>query len=373
MPLTLEADYELLDQQIKDDRRLTASHRRRLRVLVQWQKSGGRNPQHLLTEALRRKAEKKEKLTDDEKAALEWDFSEDSVRNDLASVRRALKNRVWTLEDNRECVLDIPERDRTHYRLEAHLPDPHQRMWGSHVTHHQPVRILLFERLFFRYKHDLYLRSTKVNRNESKGILLESLALAPEILPELIPSRHYVSAGELQAAIALQDVFANWFNVMASLRGYEEEHGATSGNDILLAASRVDDAKLRCRPYEYFEAAEEGVLPKFTDNTDNPASRIVHVLLTRRHEDNSFRTILQGSHGRAIQGVCKHLSETGTLGLVLNKIKVGERRLPHRLQIVFRTVLEYNSDTNVTRCESVEVVDQKFYSDQRSRKKATRA
>jgi hypothetical protein len=266
------------------------------------------------------------------------------------SGRKILPRRVWALPGGRDCVLTIPMRE---YRISAETPSGAQRLWGPHMSHSRPLHVNLYERMFYRYQNNVYIRSTTVNHDSAAGrrALVESLpALAGVPDDEPKPSKHYVSAGELHAATALQNAFLRDFDRFAALTVHHRDSDAiASPNEIVLGAARVGDPQLLWKEdHEQYQALEEGVMPDFRDNTGNPSHRTIHILLTRRAE-NSVKTIIQGSHGRGIQGVCQFLASDAQG--VVESLRLGEKRLPDQFQIVFQVTLFYDHDSQVSSAE----------------------
>lgn len=269
------------------------------------------------------------------------------VRTDIANLRTALERRVWNLSGDRECALSIPDRERTAYRVVAHSLSGMERIWLPHTSLGEPT-ITLHERLFFRL-NDVYVRSTNVNDETELPRLAQELPGIDSVVKELKPSRHYVSSGELYGAIVLQNFMFDQFDSKARISMHSGLPGMMrKENQIVLAASRVDDAELGRQQPEVFAAAETGIVPDYTDTDDHP-SRTIHVLLTRRSHEGGIKTILQGAHGRAVQGLCEYLGAADSCESIIGQLGIKEKKLPANLQFVFQVMLTYDRRANVSR------------------------
>jgi hypothetical protein len=281
-----------------------------------------------------------------------WDSEEVGVRTETANLRRALRNRIWSLTGDRGCVLDVPVRRGQPYRVEAHVPAGKERLWQPHFSSSKDLDVVIYERLFWRHGSNTYIRSTMVNHEDERSNLFGDLPEGITSLPQwdaflggLRASRHYVSSGELSSALLLSDFLNDSFRefLRRTVRVRIHQQGATSGNDVIIAATRVGDPDVFQDTDERFSAKDNGIEPGYPDEAEAPPYRTVHVLVSRREHNGCPRTLLQGSHGRALEGVCSLLlaSPAATENLV-QAMDLGEKRIPRQFQIVFRVRLVYD-------------------------------
>ena len=309
----------------------------------------------------------------DKKLLKEWDSNEPHVRTPIANLRRALKNRIWTLPSGRACVLGIPVRDNQPYRLEVTVPPAPERFWAPHLTNSDRLEILLFQRLFFRYGNNTYIRNTSTSGSEQEarettlGDLPKSITSQKEwasFKKSLQPSLHYASSGELAGAILLQDVFQTEFLDFLGSHVRLAIDNSKSGNQIVLAAPVVQSPDMVLNDNEAFIARADGVYPRNADDSLEYQNRIeadqapflfrsIHLLLTRKVQDGSVRTILQGGHGRSIEGVCKRLASREALTNLIEQMNLGDKILPAQFQIVFQVRLVYDPRDMLSRATRV--------------------
>jgi hypothetical protein len=354
-----KADYAILKAQISNGD-LALKARNLLLQLLEAAEDPKQDPQnHLLKQEIERVPPAKTQRREKEKPTEPdyWNAKDEvggvKVRTDIANLRKDLSQRLWSLSKGRECVLTIPPRGQRIYRIVAMRPSGLERFWLPHVNNHGPLTVLLYERLFFRYGNDVYIRSTNVNDDDELDRLVEDLPCVAEVKRQLRASMHYISSGELYGGIAVQEFLREHFNALARIRIHQEARGHTNvsdaGNRIILAASRVGDPDIDRNDHERFTATEKGVEPGFPDHTAKPEHRTIHVLFSRRSQDGSVSTVLQGTHGRAIQGVCEYLGRPDTTEAIMDNVGLKDNRLPAHFQMVFQVLLTYDGRAKVSR------------------------
>ena len=280
---------------------------------------------------------------------------EQVVRNRISHLRHSLRGVVFLLPDRKYHEFEIP--DGRPYKLSDASTAAMSRLWTPHKTPQEDVLIHTYERLFFRYK-TVYIRDVRVNRKEELDKIAEFLNRPGK---DLTPSMHYVSSGEIQAAIATQSFLHDYFGKHARLSAGTEFSGNRE-NLILLGAARVDAPDLDPPRYEKFKVHDSGVKPGFRDKVEKDEHRTVHVLMSRRSgHRNSIQTVFESGHGRAMQGVCAALCDrNGDLcASVINKLGVTEKALPSTFQVVYRVGLMRSS--HIAQAKHIEVVAAQCY------------
>jgi hypothetical protein len=286
------------------------------------------------------------------------DDIDDHVRSRIASLRVALKGTIFRFPDGRSREFEIPHGKP--YRLQDAQAISLSLVWASHMHHREDVLIQTFERLFFRYK-STYIRDLRVNHVEDTKRIADLLKRPME---EFSPSMHYVSSGELRAAITLQNFFvAN--GKKAQLNSGPDFSEDSRHNLILLGAARVEARQLDAPQYEVFKVFDGGVQPRFRDRTERDGRhRTVHVLMSRRHSSqrSSEYTVIESSHGRAIHGVCAQLvdADTSLCADVVARLGKNSGLLPELFQVVFRVSL-VPSGHYVSHANQIEIVECKSY------------
>jgi len=294
---------------------------------------------------------------------------DEALRSRIAALRNHLEGLVFLLPDGKPRVFEIP--NGRPYRLKESSTVWLHLLWQAHLAHSEDIRIHTFERLFFRHKTNTYIRDVKINHAEEVSRVAEILHCSNAALA---PSMHYVSSGELRGAVALQNFFLDVFcasrarsnRPIARLSSSSAHLLEEEPNLILLGAPRVDAHELHQERYEKYVVFDGGVRPKFHDRTADARDRTVYVLMSRRRgRGGAVRTVLESSHGRAIQGVCEglvagkdSLCQEVMKGLCPN----GSPSPPERFQVVFKVLLIAEDRTFVSRAHSIEPVSFQAYS-----------
>jgi hypothetical protein len=289
------------------------------------------------------------------------DDHDDQLRNRITSLRKALKGIIFRLPNGKGLEFTIPHGQP--YRLEEATTSSVNMLWKPHLHRKEVVLIQTFERLFFRWE-SAYIRDLRVNRVEEAGKIEELLKIPRD---QLSSSMHYVSSGELRAAITLQNFFVENDQQARLISGPDlSEDTARSRNLILLGAARVEATYLSApRPYEKFRIVDYGVRPELRDKTQNDGHhRTVFVLMSRRHgtQRDSVIDVFESSHGRAIHGVCEQLadSETNLCADVVSHLSNGGGPLPEIFQVVFKVTLAPNAK-NILISAQIEIAASEAY------------
>lgn len=209
------------------------------------------------------------------------------------------------------------------------------RFWEPYLKSEKEAVIALVERLFFQLAPDVYIRNARVNNVEDYGkckVLTRLVKRPPH------PTSLYVSTGEAAAAFTMLNAFTNKLEIAAE--GFLFSPGIRYPNNLVVMGSGTEEP--RFDPPEQFRhrIATTGVANRrgrvmFPDKWGEERL-LIHVLVSRwKNEDGYIVTTVHASHGRAIEGVCKHLSDDSLVEALFEK-----PFSPTALQLVFKTMLQ---------------------------------
>jgi hypothetical protein len=287
----------------------------------------------------------------------------DNVRNRITRLRTQLSGTVLFIPGRGECEFEIPQ--RTPYHLQMAKTLNRSLLWNAHVHSPSDVIIHSYERLFFRYQQSVYVRKLSVNQSDDDG--KKEIATLLKCDPkDLAPTMHYVSSGEVNAAIALQNFFARQAHKPAVLSTGNQVN-EQEGNRILLGSARLDVSEMASYPHEKFRIVQEGIrTPKkiLADKDGQFGRRIVHVVMSRRATGGVVETVFEGSHGRAIEGLSKALiaEESSLCQSLVAALRKDAPRLPPYFQAIFKLEVVFAPDLSVKAAAPIEVVAVEFYS-----------
>ena len=287
----------------------------------------------------------------------------DNVRNRITRLRTHLSGSVLFVPGHGECEFEIPQRTPYHLQLAKTLN--RSLVWNAHVRAPSDVIIHSYERLFFRYRESVYVRNLSVNQSDENG-KKEIAALLQCDPKDLAPTMHYVSSGEVNAAITLQNFLARQAHKPAVLSTGNQVNEQEK-NRILLGSARLDVSEMASYPHEKFRIVEDGIrTPKktFTDRDSPFGRRIVYVVMSRRATGGVVETVFEGSHGRAIEGLSKALiaEESSLCQSLVAALRKDSQRLPPYFQAIFKLELVYAPDLSVKAVAPIEVIAVEFYS-----------
>lgn len=208
------------------------------------------------------------------------------------------------------------------------------KFWEPYLASEKKAAIALVERLFFHLDRDVYIRNVRVNNVEDykQCPVLKKLVKTPR------PSSLYVSTGEAAAAFMMLDTFTN--NLEIPAEGLLFSPGVRYPNNLIVMGSGTEEPRFDPPERFRYRITRDGISNRqgkitYGDNWGEQKLTI-YVLVSRWKNDDSYMvTTVHASHGRAIEGVCKYLSDESNVGQLITK-----PFSPHAMQIVFRAILQ---------------------------------
>ena len=223
--------------------------------------------------------------------------------------------------------------------------------WRPYLAQDRTNLIVHTEPLFFRDAWEMYVRDLYVNDpGDGKRQLVERL---PELRArELVPSFHYLDAGEVHSMFLLMQFFHE-LGRPAAVRNARiaSWHEMRQSNLVLVGCTRtnpfmdmlqegtgfiiVEDEIRNLSPLNGEERSYRGEryhdskLPRYRE----------YVLITRRPGacQNTTITMIAANHGRAIEGATSHLTTVREITKLLSTINIDQgSALPRRFQILLR-------------------------------------
>ena len=231
------------------------------------------------------------------------------------------------------------------------------RFWSPYLTPVNPNLLVFTDLLFFRDEEGNYLRNIYLNdRTADTDEIRDRLAL-PATKP-LLPSFHFVSAGEMNCLLSLTRTFTE---LGASL-DYRNSRffswaDARRANLILLGSMRTNSfvrslqgsLPLVMSPTAIEEQGAKGGGPNFWKGLrqrDGDLERLVeYALVTRRAGPvaGTMVTMISANHGRAIEGAGNFLSDESHMRGLEEVFDCST--LPEQFQILLRVeMLDYDEE-----------------------------
>lgn len=286
------------------------------------------------------------------------------VRVSIASVRERLQQYFENEGRSEKVRLLLPKGQyRLQFeRVEDNIPGEsstaaRSRFWSPYLTPVNPNLLVFTDLLFFRDEEGNYLRNIYLNdRTAGTAEIRKRLALPAE--KTLLPSFHFVSAGEMNCLLSITRTF-NELGASLDCRNsrFFAWSDARRANLILLGSMRTNS----------FVRSLQGSLPLVMTPTaieeqdagrggsrswtglrqrDGDLERLVeYALVTRRAGPVAGTTVtmISANHGRAIEGAGSFLSDESHLR-GLQEI-FGSDTLPAQFQILLRVeMLDYDEE-----------------------------
>jgi hypothetical protein len=226
-----------------------------------------------------------------------------------------------------------------------------RRFWQPYLASHAGNILVYTDVLFFRDDAGNYLRNIYVNHLPGSTEEIRERAPA-QGFKNLKPSYHFMSAGEVQAMVALMRLFAR-LNVPLEVRNsrFTSWNELRSSNLIFLGSSRTNafvdslqtgnnfvitpDEILNLRPREGEEARYTG-----QHQMEGKLERAVEpAVVTRRPglAPGTALTIISANHGRGVEGAAQFLTLENDIALALAASGLGRtEKLPGHFQWLLR-------------------------------------
>jgi hypothetical protein len=286
------------------------------------------------------------------------------VRVSIASIRERLQQFFDNEGRSEKVRLLLP---KGQYRLqfealaeeETHRPSTaaRARFWSPYLTPVNPNLVVFTDLLFFRDDEGNYLRNIYLNdRTAGMGEIRSRLPLPAS--KTLVPSFHFVSAGEMSCLLSLTRTFTE----LGAALDYRNSRffawaDARRANLILLGSMRTNpfvrslqgSLPLVMTPIAIEEQEPKTGGPgswKGLRQRDGDLERLVeYALVTRRAGPVAGTTVtmISGNHGRAIEGAGTFLTDESHLR-ALEEV-FGRDTLPEQFQILLRVeMLDYDEE-----------------------------
>jgi hypothetical protein len=227
--------------------------------------------------------------------------------------------------------------------------------WGPYLIPNQTNLLVHTEPLFFREGWETYVRNLYVNDPARGRRQLEERL--PELKSrELVPSYHYLDAGEVNSMFLFMQFFHD-LGAPANVKNARitSWHEMRYSNLVMVGCTRTNPFMDMLQEKTSFMIAEDeirnlspakGELPSYKGERyrDSKLQRYKeYVLVTRRpgtSQNNSpvTMTMISANHGRAIEGATNYLTSEREVSKLLSAINVDPERsaLPDRFQFLLR-------------------------------------
>lgn len=227
------------------------------------------------------------------------------------------------------------------------------RFWQPYLSPVNPNLIVFTDLLFFRDGDNNYLRNIYVNDRATGADEIRShLSLDPE--KPLLPSFHFVSAGEMNCLLSITRTFAE-FGAALDYRNarFFAWADARRANLILLGSARTNPFVRSLQGNLPLVSVAGGIEERATGTQwtgcrylDGDLERLVeYALVTRRAGPvaGAAVTMISANHGRAIEGAGAFLTNESHLrGL---EEAFGKGGLPSQFQLLLRVeMLDYDEE-----------------------------
>jgi hypothetical protein len=283
------------------------------------------------------------------------------VRVSIAGIRERLRayfenegwNEPWWLEVPkgqyrlRFVASQNTDRDPEAERMCAAM----HRFWGPYLTNCLPNVLLYTELLCFRDSQGNYFRNIYVNEpGAGREIALKHLPNGNS--DDVLPSYHFVSAGEMVGTLSLVEAFQK---MQSSLQVKNSRFASWSGvqnaNLVVLGSARTNGFVRQLQGEEKLVIREDYIEDREIRETEPlvyQSSRFAcgslervsdYALITRRPGPvaGTCVTLISANHGRAMEGAVQFLVRKDKLGGVLDLLAPSDESfVPNHFQLLLR-------------------------------------
>ncbi|HTU44239.1 MAG TPA: hypothetical protein VMF91_04220 [Bryobacteraceae bacterium] len=273
----------------------------------------------------------------------------------MRNLRREL-DQAFNVDRNLKCKRLAVTMRRGEYRLifSHRIPDMVATFWRKHLERSASNLALITAPLFFRTPDYVYLRDIHCNENTASPSLLNRLGGS-----DAWPSLHYLSSGEVLAAIRLSETFqGNGATLQIRLvSSFPDLTICADQNLILIGSARthphIADFQVGLPVIltnDGVEIARDTGRPPYQFKDDSEANYALsrenvildkYAVLTRfrKHDrtDSPVVTMIGANHGRAAQGVADIVTVSQDLYELAKQF--GAAELPERFQAVIKVLV----------------------------------